>query len=118
MENDWSDIGGHHLPHENQTSSSEVLSDSRKDLISWNWIDTSGTEFRKPTLGNPYPFRVNVRVWNIQCAKEGVNHDDALFYGECGGLLNDVFCAVHNTPPQVKTERTTVFHPTQFSALL
>jgi hypothetical protein len=28
-----------------------------------------------------------------------LNHDDALFNGECGGLLNDVLCAVHKTPP-------------------
>jgi hypothetical protein len=87
------------LPDENQTSSPEPLSDSRKNLITWNGIDTSGPELDKPTLGNPYPFRINVRVRNVQGAKEGVNHYDALFYGERRGLLNDILCAVHKTPP-------------------
>jgi hypothetical protein len=87
------------LPDENQTSSSEPLSDSRKNLIPWNGFDTSGPEFGKPTLGNRYPFPINVLVWHIQGAKEGVNHDDTLFYGERGDLLNDVLCVVHKRPP-------------------
>jgi hypothetical protein len=88
------------LPDENQTSSSEPLSDTCKNLITWNGIDTSGPEFDKPTLGNLCPFLINIRVWNVQGTKEGVNHYDALFYGKRGGLLNDVLCAVHKTPPQ------------------
>ena len=80
-------------------TSSEPLSDSRKNSITRDGVDSSGPELCKPTLGNHYPFRVNVRVWDVQCAKEGVNHDDALFYGERGGFLNDVLCVVHKTPP-------------------
>jgi len=110
MESDLSDICGHHLQQsamranrkgcdENQTSSSESLSDSRKNLITWNGLYTSGPEFRKPKLGNPYPFRINIRVRNAQSAKEGVNHDDALLHRELGGLLNNFLCAVHKTPP-------------------
>jgi hypothetical protein len=87
------------LPDENQTSSSEPLSDSRKNLTTWNGVDSSGPEFGKPTLGNHCPFLINVRVWHIQGAKEGVNHHNALFYRERGGLLNDVRCVVHKTPP-------------------
>lgn len=54
-----------------RTSSSEPLSDSRKNLIPWNGIDTSGPEFDKPTLGNRCPFLINIRVWTVQGTKEG-----------------------------------------------
>jgi hypothetical protein len=87
------------LLDENQTSSSEPLPDSRKNVITWNRFDSSGPEFGKPTLGNHRPFPINVRVWHIQGAKEGVNHYDALFHRERGGLLDDVLCVVHKTPP-------------------
>jgi hypothetical protein len=87
------------LLDENQTSSSEPLSDSRKNLTTWNGVDSSGPEFGKPTLGNHCPFLINVRVWHIQGAKEGVNHYDALFNRERGCLLNDILYVVHKTPP-------------------
>jgi hypothetical protein len=38
------------LPDENQPSSTEPLDDPRKNLTTWNGIDTSGPEFEKPTL--------------------------------------------------------------------
>jgi hypothetical protein len=72
-------------------------------MISRNGPDTSRTEFSKPPLGNGYPFLVNVRVRGVQGAKNGVYHDDALFHWECGGLLNDVLCAVHKIPPPTLT---------------
>jgi hypothetical protein len=64
-------------------------------LIAWNRVDSPGPEFGQPTLGRHGPFLINIRVWHVQGAKEGVNHDDALFYRERGGLLNDLICAVH-----------------------
>jgi hypothetical protein len=87
------------LLDENQKSSSKPLSDSGKNLITWDGIDSSGTKFDKPTLGNHCPFLINVRVRHIQGAKKGINHYNALFYRERGGLLNDVLCIVHKTPP-------------------
>lgn len=54
------------LPDENQISSSEPISDTCKNLIARNGIDTSGPEFDKPTLGNHCPFLINIRVWNVR----------------------------------------------------
>lgn len=63
----------------------------------------SGPEFGKSALGNHYPFRINIRVWNVQGAKDGVNHYDALFYWKRGGLMNYVLCAVHKNTSLSRT---------------
>jgi len=86
----------------------ESLSDSRKNLITWNGF-IRPDRIRQAEAWQPLPIPYQYPGSECSSAKEESNHDDALLHREPGGLLNNFLVLCIKTPHNLKIERTTDF---------
>jgi hypothetical protein len=83
-----------------RTSYREPLSDLRKYLFSWDWLNAPGTKFREPSLCNGSPFPIDLRVRWVERTQQGVDDKRSFFDGEGLGFMYDFGCARHDRSPR------------------